>query len=149
MDVQAYYAWSLLDNFEWSYGYGPHFGVTHVDFDNDQKRTPKKSSLWFQQLAAARRAAPSADIASMIPAGSSGGSNNGKDTNAAADDDANEKADENGGPQRDKTWSVGMDIILIIAGASLIAVGFAAAKAIDKGRSSLGLTDGDGYEEVK
>lgn len=49
-------AWSILDNFEWSDGYKPRFGLTFVDYDNDLKRTPKDTSKWFARLAEARRA---------------------------------------------------------------------------------------------
>lgn len=49
-DVRAYFVWSLLDNFEWAYGYSKRFGVVHVDYDT-QERTPKDSARWFAQLA--------------------------------------------------------------------------------------------------
>ncbi|KIW12739.1 hypothetical protein PV08_07925 [Exophiala spinifera] len=42
--VSGFYVWSLLDNLEWLSGYGPRFGVTHVDRKNGFKRTPKDSS---------------------------------------------------------------------------------------------------------
>lgn len=48
-------AWSILDNFEWSDGYKPRFGLTFVDYDNELKRTPKDTSNWFARLADARR----------------------------------------------------------------------------------------------
>jgi beta-glucosidase len=46
-DVQGYFAWSLLDNFEWSYGYDKRFGLVRVDYDT-QARIPKQSALWYR-----------------------------------------------------------------------------------------------------
>ena len=43
IDVRGYYAWSLLDNFEWIHGYGPRFGIVGVDRAT-QTRTPKRSA---------------------------------------------------------------------------------------------------------
>ena len=56
VDVRSFYAWSILDNFEWSDGYAPRFGLTYVDYDAGQARMPKDSSRWFASLAEARRA---------------------------------------------------------------------------------------------
>jgi len=56
VDVRGYFAWSLLDNFEWSHGYGKRFGLVHVDYGT-QARTPKRSALWYADLIARQRAA--------------------------------------------------------------------------------------------
>ena len=45
--IKSYFAWSLLDNFEWAFGYSKRFGLVHVDFET-QIRTPKKSWYEFQ-----------------------------------------------------------------------------------------------------
>lgn len=49
-DIRGYFVWSLLDNFEWAMGYGPRFGIVHVDYQTLQ-RTPKASFHWFSELA--------------------------------------------------------------------------------------------------
>ena len=51
-DVRGYYAWSLLDNFEWGWGYTQRFGLVHVDFTT-QQRTAKDSARLFRQIVAA------------------------------------------------------------------------------------------------
>jgi beta-glucosidase len=48
-DVRGYFAWSLLDNFEWSLGYSKRFGIVHVDF-GDQTRTPKDSAHLYSRI---------------------------------------------------------------------------------------------------
>ena len=48
----GYFAWSLLDNFEWALGYGTRFGIVHVDFAT-QRRTLKASGRWYRALLAA------------------------------------------------------------------------------------------------
>jgi beta-glucosidase len=53
--VERYLAWSLLDNFEWEFGYGPRFGIVHVDYET-QARTPKDSALWYRSVIASRSA---------------------------------------------------------------------------------------------
>jgi beta-glucosidase len=47
--VRGYYLWSLLDNFEWSYGYSKRFGIVHVDYDT-QQRTVKDSGHWYAEV---------------------------------------------------------------------------------------------------
>lgn len=42
VNLRGFFQWSLLDNYEWSHGYGPRFGIVHVDYDT-QQRTPKGS----------------------------------------------------------------------------------------------------------
>ncbi|MCJ0902607.1 GH1 family beta-glucosidase [Rhodococcus sp. ARC_M6] len=56
VDVQGYFVWSMLDNFEWAAGYKERFGLVHVDFDT-QKRTPKDSFEWYRALISAHKAA--------------------------------------------------------------------------------------------
>jgi beta-glucosidase len=48
-DVRGYFAWSLLDNYEWAEGYSSRFGIVHVDYQT-QKRTPKGSYRAFQGM---------------------------------------------------------------------------------------------------
>ena len=49
-DVRAYLAWSIMDNFEWAWGYDKRFGIVRVNYET-QQRTPKASAHWFGQLA--------------------------------------------------------------------------------------------------
>jgi beta-glucosidase len=54
VDVRGYFAWSLLDNLEWSHGYSKRFGIVHVDFET-QARTAKASARHYAELIAAHR----------------------------------------------------------------------------------------------
>src|SRR4029453_6758897 len=54
VDVRRYYAWSLLDNFEWEHGYAKRFGIVHADYE-PQRRTPKRSGLWYRDYIARAR----------------------------------------------------------------------------------------------
>ena len=54
VDLRGYLVWSLLDNFEWGYGYSKRFGIVHVDYDT-LVRTPKDSALWLADLVREKR----------------------------------------------------------------------------------------------
>ena len=49
VDVRGFFYWSLLDNYEWAFGYGPRFGLVHVDYDT-MVRTPKASWHAFRDM---------------------------------------------------------------------------------------------------
>ena len=53
LDLRGYFAWTLMDNWEWAAGFGERFGLVRVDFDT-LERTPKRSYRWLQQLIASR-----------------------------------------------------------------------------------------------
>ena len=54
-DLRGYFAWSLLDNLEWSHGFSKRFGIVHVDFET-QRRTPKASGRYYSRVIATRGA---------------------------------------------------------------------------------------------
>ena len=49
VDLRGYFAWSLLDNFEWSLGYSKRFGIVHVDYET-QERTVKASGRFYADV---------------------------------------------------------------------------------------------------
>jgi beta-glucosidase len=51
VDVRGYFVWSLLDNFEWGFGYSKRFGLIYVDYAT-QRRVLKDSALWYQDVIA-------------------------------------------------------------------------------------------------
>ena len=49
VDIQGYFIWSLMDNFEWASGYSKRFGLVYVDYETMQ-RTPKDSYYWYKEF---------------------------------------------------------------------------------------------------
>jgi len=54
--LHGYFAWSLLDNFEWAWGFTRRFGIVHVDFET-QRRTVKDSGHWYREFIGAHSGA--------------------------------------------------------------------------------------------
>lgn len=52
-NVLGYYAWSLLDNYEWAHGYSKRFGIVHVDYST-QQRTIKSSGRYYASVIASK-----------------------------------------------------------------------------------------------
>ena len=48
VNLKGYFAWSLLDNFEWQYGYQRRFGICHVNFTT-LERSPRFSAMWYSR----------------------------------------------------------------------------------------------------
>jgi beta-glucosidase len=49
VNIRGYFAWSFLDNFEWSFGYDKRFGLYYVDYPT-QTRIPKTSAHWYREF---------------------------------------------------------------------------------------------------
>lgn len=64
VDVRGYFVWSLMDNFEWAYGYDRRFGIIRIDYDT-LERTLKDSALWYRDLVATRTIAPAESAATL------------------------------------------------------------------------------------
>ncbi|MEV7694031.1 GH1 family beta-glucosidase [Microbacterium sp. NPDC089189] len=64
-DVRGYFAWSLLDNFEWAWGYSRRFGIIRVDYDTLERRW-KDSAHWYRRLIE-RRELPAVDDVEPMP----------------------------------------------------------------------------------
>ena len=50
--VDGFFSWSYADNIEWVFGRRPRFGLVYVDYEDDYRRVPKKSALWFRDFLA-------------------------------------------------------------------------------------------------
>jgi beta-glucosidase len=77
-NVVGYFAWSLLDNFEWLSGYTSKFGIVYVDFTT-LKRYPKDSAYWFKDMLSGTgsKAATPQTGSGTRPAGSPSATSNG------------------------------------------------------------------------
>ena len=64
--LSGYYAWSLLDNFEWSFGYEKRFGIVHVDFKS-QQRIIKNSGYFYRDVISKVKAAREGTTSSELP----------------------------------------------------------------------------------
>ena len=49
--LRGYFAWSLMDNFEWNHGFAKRFGLVHVDYAT-QRRIVKQSGRWYGRVIA-------------------------------------------------------------------------------------------------
>src|SRR6185312_11149841 len=60
VDLRGYFVWSLLDNFEWAFGYSKRFGLVYVDYAT-QRRIPKSSARWYAGVTRRNGLLPTAD----------------------------------------------------------------------------------------
>jgi beta-glucosidase len=49
VDLRGYFVWTLIDNFEWAFGFSKRFGLVYVDYGT-QRRIPKDSARWFAEV---------------------------------------------------------------------------------------------------
>jgi beta-glucosidase len=66
VDIQGYFHWSIMDNFEWAEGYKHRFGLIHVDFET-QKRVLKESAYWYRDVVRSNGATLMESKQSLIP----------------------------------------------------------------------------------
>jgi beta-glucosidase len=50
VDVNGYFYWSLIDNYEWLYGKSKRFGLIYVDYEKNFERIPKESFYFYKEL---------------------------------------------------------------------------------------------------
>ncbi len=61
VDLRGYFAWSLMDNFEWAHGYSRRFGLVYVDYAT-QRRIPKDSARWYRAVIRRNALSPAPDV---------------------------------------------------------------------------------------
>lgn len=66
-NVKGYFVWSLLDNWEWSVGFGSRFGLYFVDYHDKLKRYPKDSVKWFKTFLGSEEENQQRDIQTHQP----------------------------------------------------------------------------------
>lgn len=65
-DIRGYYHWSLLDNFEWKEGFGPRFGLYHVDYSSFAREARSSALLYRKIIRAHGESAPDADLLARV-----------------------------------------------------------------------------------
>ena len=119
INVKGYFAWSLMDNFEWAEGYSKRFGLLYVDYAT-QARTVKDSGLWYAQTAATNSIA----LADFLPAGELDG--HAEATTSELDQGLDEHADpvdptDTWTPSGTKTSELLLAVALVLAAYFLLA----------------------------
>jgi beta-glucosidase len=72
VDVKGYYLWTLLDNFEWQFGYSRRFGIVHVDFATGRRRLKDSADFYRNWIASARSIAQQSNDTPVAEAGAIG-----------------------------------------------------------------------------